>query len=566
MTPHDLAADNSLLLRFQREVAYLDRTLPSDDEVQRDTEVLFSKDGVLVVAWLWPSQLYTSEVDPFADASRGNRKLWENAMGQSESVDAEEVFKSMTSALDRRRRSRRKNVASRFVRILETTARSVGRSVEDLKTHLQWSASVGELELDLLLDGYAPFSFSIIVRLGDALQLEFADPVWGLVDPQGLAQRIDQSVLASTISYNLRDLTLDNLKTVARRLPRPSVHPGQAKKLDVYRAPRPGGRYWSLYEALAVDARNDPDYTLAEIDRLLVDAGEKELPESAREDRSWWVGNRAKTARPQISAWLAAGYRIRDRDPSSGRVTVIGFEALPGRAEWLANPGRTLKREYQVPEPTKVGIYPDVEAVGIYPDVEAIKAVMKARLPELQAVLEALKLLHRSDLPDDPDIRYLDEFLYQLGEADRSQIEGHFNRVRDKPVDAAWMTNLLTKARRHGWTVNHGTRSRPRWASTRLTAALIEDIADNWKLETPATGTSGAVPGEFLQLVAKAVGVDSASSSGPQIARKILESSGSTWQPEFESADNSVTGLGLKAVRDAIGIPMPPETEIVVLG
>jgi len=70
---------------------------------------------------------------------------------------------------------------------------------------------------------------------------------------------------------------------------------------------------------------------------------------------------------------------------------------------------------------------------------------------------------------------------------------------------------------------------------------------------------------EFLQLVAKNVGVDSAGSTGLEIARRILESSGRTWQPEFESADKSVTGLGLKAVRDAIGIPMPPEAEIVVL-
>lgn len=146
-----------------------------------------------------------------------------------------------------------------------------------------------------------------------------------------------------------------------------------------------------------------------------------------------------------------------------------------------------------------------------------------------------------------------------------SQIEGHFNQGRDKPVDAAWMTNLLTKARRQGWTVNNGTRSRPRWASTRLTAALIEGIADNWNLETPAIDTRGAVPVEFLQLIAKAVGVDSASCTGPQIARRILESSGRTWQPEFESADKSVTGLGLEAVNDAIGIPMPPEDEIVVL-
>lgn len=114
------------------------------------------------------------------------------------------------------------------------------------------------------------------------------------------------------------------------------------------------------------------------------------------------------------------------------------------------------------------------------------------------------------------------------------------------------MTNLLTKARRQGWTVNKGTRSQPRWAATRLRSVLMEDIADTLDLETPAIDPRDPVPVEFLRLVAKKVGVRSANSSAQQIARRISESSGGTWQPEFESADKSVTSLGLRAVRDAI--------------
>jgi len=588
MTPHDVAADSARLLRFQNEVAYLDRMQPSEGEVRDDTERLGSKGGVLVIAWLWPSLFYDSGFDPFDAASRGNRALWEKAAGHSESVGAEEALKTASSALDRRRQSRRQVAARRFERIVESTARAVGRSVEDLKTHLKWSTPLTQVELDRLLHGYAPFPFPVIVGLCSALQLEFKD-AWVLVDRQRLARRIDQSVLASLISNELRFLTLDNLENVARKLPRGSVDAEQEQELDIYRAPQPGSRYWSLYEALAADERDHPDYTLAQIDRLLVDAGEMPLPESASSsDRSWWAGSGARSeGRPQVSAWWAAGYRIRHIaiDPSSGQDPSIGFEALPGRAKWLANPERTVQREYRVPGPVKVWIYPDLE--GVKAGLTALARVLevqkrefdlegaKAGLAGMAAALERIKELNRSranarakleaNVPDDPDIRRLTEHLKRQGEADRSQIEAHFNQVRDKPVDAAWMTNLLTKARRQGWTVNNGTRSRPRWASTRLTAVLMEDIADNWNLETPAIDTRGAVPVEFLQLVAKAVGVDSASCTGPQIARRILESSGGTWQPEFESADKSVTGLGLKAVRDAIGIPMPPEAEIVAL-
>jgi hypothetical protein len=556
MTPHDVAADDSRLLRFQNEVAYLDRMQPSEDEVRDDTELLDSKDGVLVIAWLWPSPTYEPRFDPFDAASRENQVLWENAARDSRRVGAEKALKTASRAFDRQRQSRRQVAASRFVRIIESTAQAVGCSVEDLKTHLQWSAPLTQLELDRLLRGYTPFPFPVIARLCSALQLEFTH-AWVLIDPQRLERRIAQSVLASGISSHLSSLTLDNLESVVRKLPRGSVDGGQAQEFDIYRAPQPGGRYWSMYKALAADERASPDYTFAEIDRLLVDSGEVPLPESARADRSWWAGNGAKTeGRPQVSAWWAAGYRIRHVaiDPSSGRVASIGFEALPGRAEWLANPERAVGREYRVPGPVEVEI--EAQTRGL--DLEGAKA----GLTEMAAAIERLKDLHRSiadarakleeNVPDDPDIRRLTELLERRGEADRSQIERHFNQVRDEPVDAAWMTNLLTRARRQGWTVNNGTRSQPRWAATRQAAELIEDIADTLNLETPAIDPGDAVPVEFLRLVARSVGVHSASSSAPQIARRIIESSGGTWQPAFESADKSLTGLGLKAVRDAL--------------
>lgn len=567
MTPHEVAADTSRLLRFQTGVAYLDRMQPPKDEVRADTDLLGSEEGVLIVAWLWPTPSYDQGFDPFDAASGENHELWKNAAKHLQPVGTERALETVSLGFDRQRRTRLWVAARRFAQILESTARAVGRSVEDLTTHLEWSVPLTQLELGRLLYGHTPFPFPVIVRLCHALQLQFTD-AWVLVEPQRLARRIDESVLASGISFDLRFLSLDNLESVRTKLPLRPVSAGQAQELGIYRAPRPGGRYGSLYEALAADERDHPVYTLAEINRLLVDAGELPLPDSASADRSWWAGNGAKTAgRPQVGAWWAAGYRIRkvDFDPSAGQVTSIGFAALPGRADWLANPERTSQREYRVP--SRIEIYRDKNDLVVAmirenpPDLK----VWSDTFAKLEAVIAAaFEGSALSKVPDDPDVRHLVEFLDKVREADRSQIEGHFNLVRDKPVDAAWLTNLLTKARRQGWTVNNGTRSQPRWASTRLTAVLIEDIADNLNLETPDIDTRSAVPVEFLQLVAKTVGVDSAGSTGPQIARRILESSGGIWQPEFESADKSVTGLGLRAVRDAIGIPMPPEAEIVV--
>ena len=130
---------------------------------------------------------------------------------------------------------------------------------------------------------------------------------------------------------------------------------------------------------------------------------------------------------------------------------------------------------------------------AIAPDLEAMEAsASNSMTVAVESVLEMRQLL-----PDD-DIRHLVEFLDEIGEADRSQIERHFNQGREKPVGPAWMTNLLTRARRQGWTVNNGTRSRPRWATTLTTELIsgisdISDIVEDLKLETPASERSDAI-------------------------------------------------------------------------
>lgn len=469
MIPHDIATDNLQLVRFQNEVAYLDRMQPSEDEVRGDSELLNSKDGILIVAWLWPSALYESEHNPFDVASQENQVLWVNAAKQSLDLEAETAFAAASHAFDRRRQRRRHVAARRFEQIVKTVARAVGCSVEELKVHLKWSLPLTDLELDRLLHWNEPFPFPVIVSLCKALQLEFTEALtWVLVDPQRLGRRIQQSVAASGISGQLRFLTLESLGNVANKVPRGHPNASQAQELDLYRGPQLGGRYSSLYEALAGDERDHPVYTLAEIDQILAEAGEMCLPGSASADRSWWAGTGAKPqGRPQVSAWWAAGYRIRKVaiSPSSGQVTSIKFEALPGRAQWLAIPERTVQREYRAPAPDKVGIYPDIE--GLKAALAPLTTAL-ARIPELN--LARTKLEAR--VPEDPNIQHLVEFLDKVGEGNRSQIEHHFNQMQDEPVDVAWMTNLLTRARRQGWIVNNGTRGQPRWTTAQLATDL----------------------------------------------------------------------------------------------
>lgn len=576
MTPHDVVADAPRLLRFQNEVAYLDRMWPPDDEMRADTELLGSKVGTLIVAWLWPTEDYRPDSDPFDAALREDQELWKRAIKNQHSAGADDALEAASRAVDRCRESRRHIAARRFEWIIESTAREVSCSVEDAKTHLMWSVPLSQLELERLLDGLTPFPFYVIVRLCEALRLEFTDG-WVLDDPRLLARRIELSVRASEIASHLRLLTLDNLTSVERRLPRGTVDAGQPQDLDSYRAPERGGRYSSLYEVLAADERDRPEYTLAEIDRLLLGAGELGLPDSARKSRSWWAGSGVKSeGRPQVSAWWGAGYRVEhvSTDSVTDEVVSIKFQALPGRAEWLADPERTLRREYRPPG-DKVRIYPDLATLreDRQADLDERVSALASRFDfegfrkGISPVLENLAAWRRSYVPDDPDVRDLTAFLESVGEADRFQIERHFSQVRNESFDAAWLTNLLTKARRQGWTINKGTRKQPRWAAIRFRALLIKEIAKNLRLEPPAIGPKDAVPVEFLRRVAVAETVDlpSTDSSAAQVARRIIESKGGAWQPGFESADESVTSLGLKAVQDAIGMRMPPEDEIVVI-
>ncbi|MDE8588363.1 DUF7662 domain-containing protein [Arthrobacter sp. NQ4] len=577
MTPQDVVANEELLLRFRNEIAYGDRPWPSEEEARADSELLRSKIGGRIIAWLWPVEDYGPDSDPFEAVLQKDQKLWTAGVINQKSDDATKCFGQANGMVDRRRESRRQIAAKRFEMIIGSVAREVGCSAEEVKAHIVWSASASRLDLEQLLDGRTPFPFYVIARLCEVLRLEYADDHWLINDPHLLGRRIEMSIRASSIANHLRLLTLDNLIAVERRLPQRTNTAGPSQELCSYRAPEPGARYSSLYEALAADERSRPEYSLDQIDRLLLDAGELALPESARKSRSWWAGSGAKTeGRPQVSAWWGAGYRVGrvSTDPSTDEVVSIKFDALPGRAEWVANPKRTLGREYRLPGADRVQIRPDLHTPeqDRRKDHDEIISELASRFDfesfrkAISPTLAKLDAIRQSYIPDDPDLQKLIGFLDSVGEANRFQIQRHLSQGRNEPVDAMWLTNLLTRARRQGWTINKGSRKQPRWAALRLRALLLNEIAESAGLEPPEIEPEDAVPAQFLRRVAESVGVATTeNSSALQAARMIIESTGGSWQLGFESADQSVTSLGLREIQKAIGWRMPPEDEIIVL-
>lgn len=521
VTPSDVASNAEALIRFQHDVAYLDRLHLFDAVALDDAELLRSRAGIQVIAWMWPDAFYGSDFDPFAAVANPDDDV---------------------------RKRVRQTAARRFNRILDATAEAVGRSSDDVKKHLEWSTPLTALELDQLLRGRAPFPFAVIVRLCAALQLEFTKS-WEVVNAPALAERIDQSALAHSLSRRLHTLTTDNLESLTKKLPR--THSGASHlEAAIYRAPAPNGRYASLYEALRADAREAPEYRLTELDRILIDAGEAPFPASARADRSWWAGTGTKTeGRPQVAAWWAAGYQIDQvvQDPESNEVTAIRFRALPGRAEWLADPRRATEREYRGPSAAPIPIYPfSASLIAKWNEPAA-----KARLVQ---ALEVVATVAHSALPDDPDVLQLVRMLDKADEADRAEIEQYFSELRNEPVDPAWLTNILTRARRQGWARNEGSRTQPRWVAARPKALLIAEIADALALEAAEPGPGSTVPSRFLRKVASAVGLESADMTGPQAARAIIEASGRPWRPEYESRGGTVTAACLEAIRDAVHI------------
>ena len=71
--------------------------------------------------------------------------------------------------------------------------------------------------------------------------------------------------------------------------------------------------------------------------------------------------------------------------------------------------------------------------------------------------------------------------------------------------------------------------------------------------ETPAMSTGSTEPAALFKLSLEALGIRGESDgTKPEMARKIVESAGSAWVPDYESRGSTVTKAGLEAVRDAV--------------
>lgn len=516
MTPHDVAADRDVLLRFQQEVAYLDRIAPFVPQRQEDLEVLQSRAGVLVVAWLWPNAFYMDDCDPFAD--------------------------SMLSDEHKRNRQRQ-IVGNRFQRIVDSVAEAVGHSGDDLRSYLEWATPLSTFELNQLLRGYAPFDLHVITRLCSVLHLEF-DTQWDLVDPTALAGRVDRALLAHALSGRLRDMTLEDLRELATKLPGPR---DVSVVADDVAAPKPGTRYASLFEALRADSRDVLTLSLDEVDEILRRSGEAPLPASARTHRAWWAGTGAKSAgRPQVSAWWAAGYRVDEviQDAKAGETAAVRFTRRLEHGQISTASGRPSEGHDTSPAAVRTPIYPFSTKMLAQWDAPA-----RARLA---ATLSAVADYARVMRPEDDDLQQLVALLDKAEFVDRGEIERHFSEELGRPVDPTWLTNLLTRARRQNWAANVGTRSQPQWVPVKSKALVAADIAEILALDAPELGPGSTLPADFFQAVGAAVDVDTSGLNGAQAARAIVEAKGRTWKPEFESQGSTVTVAGLEALRDAV--------------
>jgi hypothetical protein len=156
--------------------------------------------------------------------------------------------------------------------------------------------------------------------------------------------------------------------------------------------------------------------------------------------------------------------------------------------------------------------------------------------------------------PDDSDIRKLWDFLMAQGEADRSQIESMFRQHRNVDFGESWMTNLLTRARRQGWTARYGTRSRPRWVASGSKGEHILWIARSLGFDWPDIEGDDDVPPQFLATVAEHLHLELPPDSDQiDAAKSIVDNANMRWEGGFVSTEKKgITPRGLVAVRRAV--------------
>lgn len=530
MSPHNIGS------RAHRTLAYLDalgygQHPGESSNYPTVVEALEPRARVLLVAWLGPHASLSSK---------------------SDSAAAKHVSPTRRAPQD---------VAADFRRFLATAVKASQRPVSDVAAHVGWRASLSTRDLDRLLDGQDGFSIPCILDLCDALQLEFRDR-WLLIDPERLARRIDESLTALQLVGRLRDLSGDRLESLYRRFPNPSP---DTSAVGPYLPPLQGTRYRALFEVLASDDRLRPSIGVRDLDQALQERGEGAgLPRSAYVDRSWWAGTGSKTAgRPQVSAWWAAGYRVGtlETDAETGEILTVTFEALPGRGAWFANPRRL--EGFGLDERT-----PESEARPIVGARAAEILVPRSLLFGLSASpshdgLSASGADHGEasdgalEVHDDLTMQLVSS-LDELGEADRATVAAQL----DATLNDAELSNLLTRARRRGHVVNHGTRTRPRWVVAGSKADLMFEIARILSFDPPPMRAGSVISRQFFELVAHKLSLEAPRDALiVDVVRMIITSADIEWSPAFVARDTIITLAGLEAVRDAALIQAGADTE-----
>lgn len=476
MTPNnltrDIAADPALAARYLQEVVHMGTV--GREQLDAEMKLLRAAGADELVAWFWPDRTYAPDFDPFDSEDPRNTR------------DPEEM---------------RRRIYRDYVWLVTAAAKICGTELKDMFKHLWWSFGLDRNRLEAIT-GEAP-DLRAAADLRETLHLKF-DGTWKIAHPERLALRVKQSKIAMGIFIALQVETRGVMPEGAlekweNSMPR-SV-PVDTNEAII--APKVGGRYRVLFEFLAQIESPSPRFSLNELDDKLKTGGEDPLPDSARNDKSWWAGHYTQSqGRPQIASWWAAGYRVRqvitqdaaEADVRRSEVVAVEFEKLRGQLHRSVGTGGRK---------TDVFILAGSDPVEVMPN----KLPDDMPLPDPRSVNPPVIT---SVLPDDryPEIQRLVTILKEEGEADRRRLEQRLREQFGLTVTGSALTNLLTKARRLGSIDNLGSRKEPRWVATDSKGHYMLQIANLLGFRCPRIPPKGWVPGDFLDKVQEETGID----------------------------------------------------------
>lgn len=88
----------------------------------------------------------------------------------------------------------------------------------------------------------------------------------------------------------------------------------------------------------------------------------------------------------------------------------------------------------------------------------------------------------------------------------------------------------------------------------RTKADIVWEISAKLGVEAPKMSTGSTEPRAIFDIVNDNLGLGiDVECTKPEIAREIVESSGMTWNADYESRGGTVTKSGLEAVLSAVG-------------